>query len=83
MTPGFRDDSTLIRLRSLPRVDPTRESAASIRAHAHAALAKQREAENVRRRFRALIVDGTFIVVSVVYLSGALAQALRLFSALR
>jgi len=83
MTPGVPDDSTLMRLRALPRVAQTRESAASIRAHAHAALAKQHQAANASRRFRARIVDGAFVVVSVVYLSGAVAQAWRLFSALR
>jgi hypothetical protein len=83
MIPGFPDDSTLMRLRALPRVAPTRESAAAIRAHAHAALAKQRQAANVSRRFRARVLDAAFVVVSVVYLSGAVAQAWRLFSALR
>jgi hypothetical protein len=83
MTPGFPDDSTLMRVRALPRVAPTRESTASIRAHAHAAMAKQHRAANQSRRFRARLVDGAFVVVSVVYLSGALAQAWRLFNGLR
>jgi hypothetical protein len=83
MTPGFPDDSTLMHLRALPRVAQTRASAASIRARAHAALAKQRQAENMSRRFRARVVDAAFVVVSVTYLSGAVAQALRLFSAFR
>jgi hypothetical protein len=83
MTPGFPEDSTLMRLRALPRVDLTRESAASIRAHAHTALAKRRQADQVSRQFRARIVDGAFVVVSVVYLSSAVAQAWRLFSGLR
>jgi hypothetical protein len=83
MTPGFLDDSTAARLRTLPRLVPTRESTASIRAHAHAAMAKQHRAANLSRRFRARLVDGVFVVVSAVYLSGALAQAWRLFNGLR
>jgi len=83
MTPGFPDDPTLTRLRALPRVNPTLESATSIRAHAHAAMAKQRQSASVDRRFPAGVVDGAFVVVSLVYLSGAVVQALRLFSAFR
>jgi hypothetical protein len=83
MTPGFPDDATVMRVRAVPRVAPTRESAASIRARAHAALAQQRQAKNLSRRFRTRVVDAAFVVVSVVYLSGAFAQALRLFSAFR
>jgi hypothetical protein len=83
MNPSLPDDPVLTRLRALPRVTQDGESAARIRARSHGALARPRQRAHADRRFRARIVDGAFVVVSAVYLSGAVAQAWRLFSALR
>jgi hypothetical protein len=83
MTPGFPDDPTLTHLRALPRVAPTRDAADRIRARSHLALARSRQPANVGRRFQARVVDGAFVAVCLVYLSGAVAQAWRLLSGLR
>lgn len=83
MTPGVPDDPMFTRLRALPRVTPDHESSARIRARSRAALTKPRQCPSADRRFRARFVDGAFVLVSLVYLSGAVAQAWRLLSGLR
>ena len=83
MTPGLLDDPTLMRFRALPRVAPSRDSTARIRARSHAALVRSRQRSTAGRRFPARIVDGAFVLMCVVYFSGAVAQAWRLFTGLR
>ena len=78
MTGVIPDDSTLARLRALPHVTPDRESAARIRVRSHAALALLAQRDRVRGRLASRLVDVALVLVSVVYLSGAAAQAWRL-----
>ena len=83
MKSGLPDDLMLVRLRGLPRSRQSADSVARIRARSHAALAAARQRERTNRRLAARVVDGALVLIGVVYLSGAAAQAWRLFSAIR
>jgi hypothetical protein len=77
-------DPILDRLRSLPRAAPAAHSTARTQARSHAILARKRQHRQASKRaFAARAIDGAVAVVCVIYLSGAVAQALRLFGELR
>ena len=84
MTLHGTGDPILEGLRDLPRVEPGAHSTARTRARSHAILARDRQHQDVAKSgFAARAIDGAVALLCVVYLSGALAQALRLFGALR
>jgi hypothetical protein len=84
MNSPINGDPILDGLRGLPRLEPSARATARIRARSLAAMDEER-----RRRTRwsarlaALAIDGAMALVSLVYLTGAAAQAVRLFGALR
>jgi hypothetical protein len=87
MTPAI-NDPLLDSLRGLPRATPSSRSTRQTRAHAHALLAAARRRQDrakadAERSLPARALDAGFAVVCVVYLSGTVAQALRLLAALR
>jgi len=78
------DDLILDALQNLPRAAPAAHSTERTRSRARAILARQRDdQQRPSNRIGARAVDGGFVLVCVVYLSGAVAQALRLFGGLR
>jgi hypothetical protein len=83
MMAEISDDRLMVRLRSLPRAAPRVSSSARIRTRSHAVLNARRKPERANGRLAARVVDGLFVLISVVYLSGAAAQAWRLFAAIR
>jgi hypothetical protein len=83
MTPARLDDPTLARLRALPHSKQAAASVARIRARSHAALAAAQRRERPPGRFTGRVIDGALVLIGVAYLSGAAAQAWRLFSAIR
>jgi hypothetical protein len=77
-------DPILDGLRRLPRLEPSARATARIRARSLTVVEGERERRNRwRGRMAALVIDGAIALVSFVYLTGAAAQAVRLFSALR
>ena len=83
MTAGMPDDPMRARLRALPRSKQAADSVARIRARSHAALAAAQRRERPGGRITARVIDGVLALIGVAYLSGAAAQAWRLFSAIR
>ena len=77
-------DPILDGLRGLPRLEPSERATARIRARSLALLEGERmRRDRWRGRLAALVIDGAIGLVSLVYLTGAAAQAMRLFSSLR
>ena len=80
-------DSILEDLRALPRATPSGHSTARTRRRAHAMLSQARREPHHQGASRygllARALDGAFVLVCVVYLSGTAAQALRLLAALK
>ncbi len=87
MSRDIIDDSILDDLRALPRTTPSAHSTARTRRRAHAMLSQTRREQHHQRASRygllARAIDGAFVLVCVVYLSGTAAQALRLLAALK
>ena len=83
MSPKNTDDPTLEALHNLPRAAPSARSTERTQSRARAILARQRDHERASNRIGTRALDGGFVLVCVVYLSGAVAQALRLFVGLR
>ena len=83
MTGDIADDPMLARLHALPRVTPTRDSVVRIRSRSHAALVRSPQRDRASGRFAMRLVDGAFVLGCFVYLSGAAAQAWRLFRAIK
>jgi hypothetical protein len=84
MTLHGTGDPILEGLRGLPRAEPGAHSTARARARSHAILARQRQhRKGSMRGFAAGAIDGAVALLCVVYLSGAVAQALRLIDAIR
>jgi hypothetical protein len=83
MTGDIADDPTLARVQALPRVAPTPDSAARIRSRSQAALARSPQRDWASARLATRLVDGAFVLGCFVYLSGAAAQAWRLFRAIK
>ena len=80
-------DSMLDDLRALPPATPSAYSTARTRRRAHAMLSQARREQHPQGASRygllARAIDGVFVLVCVVYLSGTIAQALRLLAQLR
>jgi hypothetical protein len=83
MSTTIPDDHTLARLRALPRSKQAIDSVTRIRARSHAALAAAQRRERPNGRFTGRLIDGALALIGAAYLSGAAAQAWRLFSAIR
>jgi RNase P/RNase MRP subunit POP5 len=80
-------DSILGDLGALSRATPSAQSTARTRRRAHAMISQARREQHHQRasRYRLLAraIDGAVVLVCVVYLSGTVAQALRLLAQLR
>ena len=77
-------DPILDGLRRLSRLEPSERAIVRIRARSLAVLEGERKRrDRWRGRLAALAIDGAIALVSLVYLTGAAAQAVRLFGALR
>ena len=84
MTLRGTGDPILEGLRRLPGAEPGARSTARTRARSHAILARARQhREASKRALAARAIDGALVLVCLVYLSGAVAQALRLIDAIR
>ena len=83
MTGDIADDPMLARLQQLPRVAPTGDSVARIRSRSQAALARSPQRGRASGRLATRLVEGAFALGGFVYLSGAAAQAWRLFHAIK
>jgi RNase P/RNase MRP subunit POP5 len=87
MTRDITGDPILDALRSLPRAAPSAYSTSRTRRRAHTMLSlarrKRQHQGASRHALLARAIDGAFVIVCVVYLSGTVAQALRLLAQLR
>ena len=84
MIHDISDDPILEALRRLSRAEPADRQRARIRARSHAILARNRQRQRASQRdVASRVIDGGFVLVSVAYLTGVVAQALRLFGELR
>jgi len=87
MTRDITGDPILEALRALPRVAPSASSTTRTRRRAHTMLTQaRRELPHQGASRHALLaraIDGAVVTVCVVYLSGTVAQALRLLAQLR
>lgn len=81
MTNGTNRDVTLDYLADLPHVEPTAGRSARIRSRAHVELQKRHQSRS-KTSFAGLAVNAAFVLISSVYLAGAVAQAIRLFAGL-
>ena len=76
-------DAIVDRLAQLPRLRPTAAASARIRTRAHVALERPRQRQaTLRQWFAAVAINAALVVVSGVYLAGAVGEALRLFAGL-
>ena len=82
MRKGINADAMLEYLAGLPRVEPTDQGAGRIRSRAHLVLERQRHARS-RTSYGAVAMNAALVLVSCVYLVGAVAEALRLSVAIR
>jgi|KBSSwiStaDraftv2_1062776.scaffolds.fasta_scaffold1195689_2 hypothetical protein len=74
-------DVTLEYLAELPHVEPTAGRAARIRARAHVELQKRHHSRSKASLGR-IAVNAAVVLISSVYLAGAVGQAIRLFAGL-
>ena len=82
MTPSAEDPIFEV-LRGLPRALPDAAVAVRIRSRSHAILVRQHQPRKARIGLPARVLDAAVAVVCLMYFSGAVAQAWRLFSAIR
>jgi len=76
-------DAIVDRVAELPRLRPTAAASARIRSRAHFALEKPRQRQATpKHSFAAVAINAALVVVSGVYLAGAVGEALRLFAGL-
>ena len=84
MTLHSTGDPIFDALRGLPRAQPDAQATARTRARSHAILARNRQRRSsAKSGFAARAFDGAVALLCVVYLTGAVAQALRLIGDLR
>ena len=81
MTNGINRDETLEYLADLPHVEPTAGRSARIRSRAHEELQRRHLARS-KTSLVSIAVNATFVLISSVYLAGAVGQAIRLFAGL-
>jgi hypothetical protein len=79
MSKGIDDDVMLGYLADLPLTEPTDQASARIRSRAHAALKKPHHARS-KLSVGAIAMNAVFVLVSSVYLAGAVGEAVRLFA---
>ncbi len=77
------EDPLLDVLRGLPRALPDAALANRIRSRSHAILVRQCQPRKAKIGLAARVLDAAVAVVCLIYFSGAVAQAWRLFSAIR
>jgi hypothetical protein len=76
-------DAIVDRVAALPRLRPAAATSARIRTRAHVALERPRRRQATpRHSFSAVAINAMLVVVSGVYLAGAVGEALRLFAGL-
>jgi hypothetical protein len=84
MTRHITDDPILEPLRRLPRAKPAAQPTSRIRARSHAILVRNQQRQRAsKNEFTSKVIDGGFVFISVAYLTGVLAQAVRLLGGLR
>jgi len=74
-------DVTLECLAELPQVEPTAGRSARIRLRAHLELQKRHQSRS-KASLGSIAVHAAFVLISSVYLAGAVGQAIRLFAGL-
>jgi hypothetical protein len=78
MTNGINRDVMLECLAGLPHVEPTAGRSARIRSRAHVELQRRHQARS-KSSLGSVAVNAAFVLISSVYLAGAVSQAIRLF----
>ena len=81
MTNGINRDVTIEYLAVLPHVEPTSRRSARIRSRAHLELQRRHQARS-KTPLGSIAVNAAFVLISTVYLAGAVGQAIRLFAGL-
>ena len=81
MTNGINRDVTARSLADLPHVEPTAGRSARIRSRAHAELQKRHQSRS-KTSLGSIELNAAFVLISSVYLAGAVGQAIRLFAGL-
>jgi hypothetical protein len=84
MTRHITDDPILEPLRRLPRAKLAAQPTSRIRARSHAILVSRQQHQRASKRdFTSKAIDSGFVFISIAYLTGVVAQALRLLGGLR
>jgi hypothetical protein len=81
MTNEINRDVTIEYLAVLPHVEPTAGRSARIRSRAHVELQRRHHARS-KASLVSIAVNAAFVLISSVYLAGAVGQAIRLFAGL-
>jgi hypothetical protein len=81
MTNGINRDVTLECLADLPHVEPTASRSARIRSRAHGELQRRHQSRSTTS-LGSIAVNAAFVLISSVYLAGAVGQAIRLIAGL-
>jgi hypothetical protein len=81
MTNGINRDVTLEYLADLPPIESTAGRSARIRSRAHVELQRRQQSRS-KASFAGIAMNAAFVLISSVYLAGAVGQAIRLLAGL-